>query len=535
MTLQPTTLIQIHYHDRLGGVRQVMAAYAETFSRAFGPTSPQHWLCHCSETFHYPAMQRCNVPAADYHTFRSVKAYHAAVKHLTSCIEQLLATVTTPFVVVIGHNLNLGKNPALSAAFAAVARRRGGEENCRFFSVMHDFLEEGRVELLAAMQWFSQQGIAIEQELYAATAAVQFIVPRARGSQPFPLECNAPVVALPNPVIANPPPPPPRVLSRLEVLGRLVQLSRNDGHCFDPERKLYLYPSRIMYRKNTPEAILLATTVLGGSLIVGASGHAAADRKLYNRLVRLGQELHLPVVFDPSRLNLSEPCVTGAACNPMPLLYTMVNGVVSTAISEGFGYALHEPWLYGVPVFGRYPQGLMLQQHLKTDHLYTRLPVPVSWVSLLALYTSYRRAYEAAYREPFISEKLFTHHHLHNGCIDFGSLDSRQQIDIVRRVAVSTEYRNELVALLEKPRLGWQGISCVRTIDSGVVETNATVLRAWHEQGFKDAFVKTVVAQPQPPADRHWYQMIVAFYRRPENIKLMTAIKRQSVKKSVAM
>lgn len=523
MTLQPTTLIQIHYHDRLGGVRQVMAAYAETFSRAFGPTSPQYWLCHCSETFYYTAVQRCNVSAADYHTFRSVKAYHAAVTHLTGCIEQLLVAAATPSVIVIGHNLNLGKNPALSAAFAAVARRRGAQSNNRFFSVMHDFLEEGRVELLGAMQWFSRQGIAIQRELYATDASVQFIVPRASGSQPFSPGCTAPIVALPNPVTVNP--LQTRKLSRPEVLGRLVQLSRNDGHNFDPERKIYLYPSRIIYRKNIPEAILLTTIVLGGSLIVGAPGHAAADRKLFDRLSQLGQELHLPVVFDPSRLYPPESYVTGAGCNPMPLLYRIVNGVVSTAISEGFGYALHEPWLYGVPVLGRYPQGLMLQQHLKTDHLYTRFPVPASWVSLSVLYKSYRRAYEASLRESFISEELFTRHHLHKGCIDFAVLDSTQQIDILRRVAVSTEYRNELVTLLEKPQRGWQGSARARTIDPGVVETNATVLRAWQEQGFKGVFVKKIAVQPQPPVDRHWYRKIAVFYRRPENFKLMTGIK----------
>ncbi|MBN1308977.1 MAG: hypothetical protein JXA18_13725, partial [Chitinispirillaceae bacterium] len=162
----PASLVQIHYHDRPGGVRRVMDEYSEAFARIAGRGAPNFWVCRRSGDWRYPSSKGIDFPAADYHAFRTRGSYQRSVEQLAGRLRRLLVSLPLRFpAAIIGHNLNLGKNPALSAAFARCARMRGGgEDRYRFFSVMHDFAEAGRIDLLCRLRRMTEQGVDVYRE-----------------------------------------------------------------------------------------------------------------------------------------------------------------------------------------------------------------------------------------------------------------------------------------------------------------------------------------------------------------------------------
>jgi hypothetical protein len=70
-------------------------------------------------------------------------------------------------ICVIGHNLTLAKNPALTAAFAHCAQRCSQPSGAvSFFSVIHDFAEDGRCSRMEQRAFLKHAGITITNDIY---------------------------------------------------------------------------------------------------------------------------------------------------------------------------------------------------------------------------------------------------------------------------------------------------------------------------------------------------------------------------------
>jgi hypothetical protein len=142
----------------------------------------------------------------------------------------------------------------------------------------------------------------------------------------------------------------------------------------ESEKSMVLYPVRAIRRKNIGEAILLSLFLKQGQkLVITLPPNSPADIKSYLAWKAFVQEQDLNVGFDQGLNKEFEDLVLSA------------ESLLTTSITEGFGFSFLEPWLYGKLLWGRRLSDIcryfeMNGVHLK--HLYTGIYVPVDWIGL---------------------------------------------------------------------------------------------------------------------------------------------------------
>ena len=434
MPFRPRTLIQLHYHNRPGGVTRVIGAYAQAFSRILGVDRARNLLlCHDSRdrSLLPPDMRVVNIPGCEYRDFRARKEFLDARDRLTARLRRALdpRAALRP-VCVVAHNLTLGKNCALSSAFANLARAYRDDPGVRFFSVVHDFAEEGRADRMRQVRRLARPGVPMAGDLYAAGAKVRFVSVNQRNAGLL-RKAGLSAFCLPNPIIAVRAP----AVARSRIARACALAARRDGAAFDPRRPTILYPGRLIARKNVCEAVLVACFLLRANLLLGRPGFSAADRKFCARLRQVCARHRLPVIFDAERL-AANAGIKGPA---FPALTAYADAVISTSIAEGFGYALYEPWIIGTPVIGRRPLGF--GGIPGADYaLYDSLPVPAHIVSVSRLREKYYRHGRRCFGNRWYPDKRrfareFMRVIVHAGAVDFGALDQEQQLAILTRFA----------------------------------------------------------------------------------------------------
>ena len=157
------SLVQIHYHNRTGGVTRVMESYADEFGKIYGPKSVNMIICHSQRNDKSTAAEIVNIKQCDYHKFRSIDAFCRTRDAIVHQIEKVFGEKISNFpVFIICHNLNLGKNPALSSAISLISRKLPFEKY-RIFLVVHDMAEDGRVKILQNLRLFSNNRIDIKK------------------------------------------------------------------------------------------------------------------------------------------------------------------------------------------------------------------------------------------------------------------------------------------------------------------------------------------------------------------------------------
>jgi hypothetical protein len=431
------TLLQIHYHNRPGGVATVMLRYMNAFARrrrrGRGPHANLIVCRVAAENETLPGDGRfVDVKDCDYRSFRHRAGFCAAKKRIMRALASIIDSGELPRpIIVVGHNLTLGKNCALSSAFADTARRctpRRGD--VRFFSVVHDFAEEGRTDLLCGIQAVQDFGVAIWNDLYPVSPNLRFVSPLSRNYSLLK-KARLPAALLRNPVV--------RPMSKKGLGGRLRtamrEIAKEENMRLDPSRPVMLYPSRVISRKNPVEAVLVAYVMLKSNLLLGAAGASAPDSSLEAGLKALCRNFNVPAVFDAGRIAQR----IAPRSDPFSMLYGIADLCITTSIAEGFGYAIHEPALCGKRVIGRFPEGLPVSEKRKFPDLYKQLLIPCAWVRMDALK---RRYYDRLADVPGWKGKLpspgsfsrtFDAAFTRERGIDFGSLDLPTQFSVLRR------------------------------------------------------------------------------------------------------
>jgi len=319
------------------------------------------------------------------------------------------------------HNHGLGKNLALPEALCRLAR-----EGRRLLLQPHDFAEDGRPGLYARLLGEIAGGDAgrLSALLYPQAAHLHYAVlnDRDRG---FLAAAGVPrerLHLLPNAV--NLPPPADRLADPF------------------PGRRLWLYPTRAIRRKNLGELLLWATLAPEGNLFATTQApQNPLERSWYRRWVALAQELGLPL----------EPEL-GSCIDDFPALLASAHALVTTSIAEGFGLAFLESWLAGRPLVGRDLPEITRDfavAGLDLGGLYTRLEAPLDWLDQDRL----RRAMDRALADLTVAysragtpadwERLWAST-VRNGRIDFGRLDETAQEEIIRHLAANPRDRDRL-------------------------------------------------------------------------------------------
>jgi len=224
------------------------------------------------------------------------------------------------------HNHSLGKNLAFPDACLTLARK-----GHRLLLQIHDFAEDGRPALYRRLMQGPGQSdpAALSALLYPVAEHIHYAVLNGRDQRILA------AAGVPD--------------SRLHLLPNAVWLPRSVADDstplpYDARRRLWLYPTRAIRRKNLGEFLLWSALGEQDDLFgITQAPLNPAERPVYERWKRLAGELGLPVAFELG---------VDYAGDFLHLLQS-AHALVSTSITEGFGLAFLEPWLVGCALAGR--------------------------------------------------------------------------------------------------------------------------------------------------------------------------------------
>jgi hypothetical protein len=205
-----------------------------------------------------------------------------------------------------------------------------------------------------------------------------------------------------------------------------------------------LYPIRAIRRKNIGEAVLLSLFFKNGqTLAITLPPNSPADMQSYESWKAFVKDQNLNVVFDKGLSHDFRTMVLSAA------------SLVTTSITEGFGFSFLEPWIFGKFLWGRKLPEICRDFEMngvQLKHLYAGLFVPLEWIDFLRFknkwvtcvlnastlfnfnidQTRIRNAFDA------ISQ---------DGTIDYGLLDEFSQKKVILQLAHYRKNREKLIRL----------------------------------------------------------------------------------------
>jgi hypothetical protein len=345
------------------------------------------------------------------------------------------------------HNPTLGKNPELPHAVHQLALK--GE---RILLHIHDLAEDGR-----AANYRLLRATLGETPLYPLGPGITYGTINQRDADLL-IDAGVPetqVFCLGNPVGL-----PDAEASTMGVEACDAWVAS--------DRRLMLYPTRGIRRKNLGEFLLLAAlsdpdtwwaTTLGPANPAWQAVHSAWETA--------AQELNLPV-----SLGLAE-----RSGLPFSLWAKRSHQWVTTSIQEGFGLAFLEPWLLGKSITGRNLPEItrdFVQQGISLSGLYSKLQVPLLPGVADRLRASMASAFSGLYSSFDLqwNDDLFQAHWQEatggeHAMIDFAFLDEPAQLDLLRAVVHDESLKDEV----HRIDGGGEGsVDCGATMKARIIE-----------------------------------------------------------------
>jgi len=322
------------------------------------------------------------------------------------------------------HNHTLGKNPAICNAVVSIAN-----SGSRMLLQVHDFPEDGRPADYTRLLKTVGNGDCrtLSQNLYPSGTHIHYATINTR-DHTFLADAGAPD-------------------ERLHLLFNPVSIDMPEDESpltlGDPDKRLILYPTRAIRRKNIGELLLWAAASSGEEYF--ATSRAPANplaMPVHDRWVSFAESLNLPMFFALGQKNNAS----------LASQLLRAHAVISTSVAEGFGLAFLEPWLASRPLCGRLIPEItpeFQKTGISLEGLYERLEVPLAWVN--------RETLRARISEK-LSESLKAYGRPHTpaqtdaamaaACcgdrVDFGRLDEPLQEEVIRKTAASPNAQCEL-------------------------------------------------------------------------------------------
>ena len=192
-----------------------------------------------------------------------------------------------------------------------------------------------------------------------------------------------------------------------------------------------VYPIRGIRRKNIGEAILLSLFFKNDeTLVITLPPNSPADMQSYKDWKAFSAEHHLRVEFD------------SGLKRPFADIVRSARYLLTTSITEGFGFSFLEPWLFGKSVWGRNLAdicGDFEANGVRLDHMYTELKVPIDWLGSEDFFNLWRRTIEDIARLFDIQidkDRIQDAYHsiTVDGQIDFGLLNEDYQRRVILKL-----------------------------------------------------------------------------------------------------
>ena len=269
-----------------------------------------------------------------------------------------------------------------------------------------------------------------------------------------------------------------------------------------------LYPVRAIRRKNIGEALLIARFLPPGQrLAITLPPNSPVDTAAYNDWVHWANETNLPVEFS-----------VGITEN----FHTLVNScqsILTTSISEGFGFSFLEPWTAGKWLWGRRLDAICTDfeaNGLHLDHLYRQMLVPLDWIDRQAYAHSRCIALDRAekrFRKPLdrTSDIRFWERIEQTSSVDFGLLNERFQRQVfVKMLAAPFKARSILIRL------------------------NPWLAEPGRHPGFTDSLIAKHIADNRRAIERHYHpaaygRRLLDIYRQVLDTPVRHAIDKEAL------
>ena len=266
--------------------------------------------------------------------------------------------------------------------------------------------------------------------------------PQAYSREPYPRDCHYGVINARDAQIL--------VSAGLNPKG--VHLIPNAVESLPMDAKIKLescvvYPVRAIRRKNIGEAILLSLYLRAGRrLHISQPPTSARDLPVY-------EDWQLYVKKHGLRVRFGTGLQYG-----FPALVAAADCMVTTSITEGFGFSFLEPWTVGKNLYGRRLDDICAdfeKRGLCLDALYDRLAVPLTWLDVNGFIQDWHAAalgVKASYGRGPEPERLDAHidRIQKEGLVDFGILSETYQRQVLDYVRTNPDAKKQLLALNPK-------------------------------------------------------------------------------------
>ena len=302
------------------------------------------------------------------------------------------------------HNPLLAKNRQFLKILSALK-----DKDIRLFLQVHDFSEDGR-------PW-----------IYYT-------------NEPYPSDCHYSVINSRDYHIL--------LKSGLKKTGLHLLLNMVTSFNLSPKRKraknFVLYPVRAIRRKNIGEAILLSLFYAKDvGLAITLPPNSPRDWHHYNLWKKFAAEKQLNMLFEASE------------SHDFTALVQSAKSIITTSISEGFGFSYLEPWTAGQMLTGRRITDIcndFTDKKMILDHLYDKILIPVTRIDMNKFYQKWESCVleNAAQFKVSISATTITQAYermTSNKNIDFGILDESFQRQVMTSILTDNKFKNQILEL----------------------------------------------------------------------------------------
>lgn len=211
-----------------------------------------------------------------------------------------------------------------------------------------------------------------------------------------------------------------------------------------PTEHYLLYPVRAIRRKNVGEALLISHFLPENwAVFITQPPNSPVDFPSYNQWKSYAAANRLPIGFEMG------------THRPFPDLVAGAQQVLTTSITEGFGFAFLEPWTAGKMLTGRRLPEIcrdFTDEGIHLDHLYSQIALPMDWIGREKIIDRFAVSLETnqkAYGRNWPGD--WADHCLQSlkACqtIDFGMLDESLQMAILDALQAQPALKGEMMRL----------------------------------------------------------------------------------------
>ena len=230
----------------------------------------------------------------------------------------------------------------------------------------------------------------------------------------------------------------------LHLIANTVDHSTLQPPPIESHKPMILYPVRAIRRKNIGEAVLLSLFFKDEkTLSITLPPNSAADIRSYKNWKAFVKDQNLKVEFDRGLTYNFETNVGSAG------------SMITTSITEGFGFSYLEPWLLGKLLWGRILPDIcrdFQNNGIRLQHLYAQLLAPLDWIGVERFRSNWINGVKQAcrrfnYQLDNASIKQGFEACTKDGNIDFGLLDEGSQKIIIADLLGGSNKLDRLIQL----------------------------------------------------------------------------------------